>query len=95
MVRFLVALALYAGAFVCIYAAFQLAPDMKWPHTQIEWIATQMLVIGLCAKTAGHVVLLWSTPRTKSTPAAHIDHCEACGSGRIIARFGYPCSLCK
>lgn len=48
----------YVTAFFSIYAAMQIAPDMKWPHTDREWIAANLLVIGMASKLFGHSLLL-------------------------------------
>jgi hypothetical protein len=58
MARFFLVLFLYISALFSVYAGFQLAPDMKWPHTDIEWVAANLLVIGMSLKMLGHIILL-------------------------------------
>lgn len=38
---------------VCLYAATTIAPTMGWPTTSQEWLAAQLVVIGLLAKFTG------------------------------------------
>lgn len=53
-----IVITLYAFALLLIYAGLHLAPNMTWPHTDLEWVAAEMLVAGMVAKLVGHVVLL-------------------------------------
>lgn len=57
MTRALVIIALYAIAALAIYTGLDIAPDMTWPHTAQEWLAAQMVCLGMVAKVAGHFVL--------------------------------------
>ncbi len=56
--RFALAIFAYLTAFIAIYGGFQLAPNMTWPATSIEYVAANLLVIGMSAKCLGHVLLL-------------------------------------
>lgn len=56
--RFLIIALCYIVAFAAFYAATTIAPDMKWPTTQIEYMAAQIMVIGAIFKIAGSVVLV-------------------------------------
>lgn len=58
MVKLVIGLALYAIAFAAFYAAFSIAPDMTWPRTDAEFLATQLLVIGGIAKCLGLAAIL-------------------------------------
>jgi hypothetical protein len=54
------ALLFYAAAFVCFYAATQLAPEMVWPQTGVEYVSAHLLVIGMLSKLAGAAFLFSS-----------------------------------
>jgi hypothetical protein len=59
-----IALFCYGIALFFVYAAFQLAPDMKWPTTDLEVTAAIFMTTGCIAKLIGHVILL-STARAR------------------------------
>lgn len=50
----------YAAAFFFIWGAFQMAPDMTWPHTNRDWVAVNLLMIGCASKLLGHAMLLFA-----------------------------------
>lgn len=50
--RMLIAVKLYIFAFVALYAATSIAPDMTWPVTDMEWLATRLFIVGAVAKIA-------------------------------------------
>lgn len=56
--RFALSMPLYIAALFCIYAGIELAPEMKWPASPIEYTAANLLVIGAILKLFGHVILL-------------------------------------
>lgn len=56
--RFLTILLAYLAAFVAFYGATTIAPDMKWPVTDTEFMAAQLLVLGFVAKIVGSVALV-------------------------------------
>lgn len=61
MARACLALVLYAGAFLLIYGALQIDPILRFPvsaWSAQQWIAAQMVTLGLCLKLAGHFMLL-------------------------------------
>ena len=55
--KLLMAANCYLIAFLTIYLGFQLAPDMIWPKTDIEYAAVNLIIIGLGAKFLGHIFL--------------------------------------
>ncbi len=58
MARFLFAGGFYAIAALFIFMGLDLAPDMLWPETSLEYTAASALVLGMISKCVGHVVLL-------------------------------------
>lgn len=60
----LIAIKLYILAFVAFWAATSIAPDMSWPATDIEWLATRILIIGIVAKIAATYLAFSSLNRS-------------------------------
>ena len=58
MMRCLAATCLSLAGLFCIYAATTVAPDMRFPVTPIEWMATDMVIIGLLLVVMGQLVLV-------------------------------------
>jgi multisubunit Na+/H+ antiporter MnhB subunit len=56
--RFLVALAIFAASFACLWLAFDMAPNMKWPHTAEEFEAANLIILGLIGKLVGQGLIM-------------------------------------
>jgi hypothetical protein len=59
--RYLLAFFLYAGAFVFIYTATVIDPNLYFPAsewTPMQWIAALMMTEGCLLKLAGHALIL-------------------------------------
>lgn len=55
--RALLALFLNMGGLTSLFAATTIAPNMKFPHTPIEWVATNLAVIGVLCTVLGMLVM--------------------------------------
>lgn len=55
--RFFVASLFYVFAFVFILSGINAAPDMTWPHTDLEWVSAYAISVGVSLKVLGHAVL--------------------------------------
>ena len=54
-IRFTLGLLHYIAGLVFIYGATSMAPNMNWPHTAIEWIAADLLFLGLASVIVGAI----------------------------------------
>ena len=52
-IRLLTALLAYSACLLLIASGFHHAPSMTWPVTHTDWLAVNLLILGLIAKLLG------------------------------------------